>query len=99
MNLHRLGVVGDSRIGTDVLLLEFVVVLADGQTGEGKIDLALLVVLDDLDGITRGRVALVQAEGERAVRQRLARENFRGLDGNVVVGFTLVKVGTALSPP
>ena len=83
VNLHRLGVVGDSRIGTDVLLLEFVVVLADGQTGEGKIDLALLVVLDDLDGITRGRVALVQAEGERAVRQRLARENFRGLDGNV----------------
>ncbi len=81
VNLHHLGVVSDSRIGTDVLLLEHVVVLADGQTGEGKIDLALLVVLDGLDGITRGRVALVQAEGERAARQRLAREGLRRLDG------------------
>ena len=81
VNLHRLGVVGDSRIGTDVLLLEYVVVLADGQTGESKIDLAILVVLGELDGITRGRVALVQAEVERAFRQVLAREGLLCLDG------------------
>ena len=81
VNLHHLGVVGDSRIGTDVLLLERVVVLADGQTGEGKIDLAILVVLDGLDGITRGRVTLVQAKDERTFRQVLAREGLLCLDG------------------
>ena len=58
VDLHRRGIVGDGRIAASDLL-ERVVVLAYGQTGEDELYLAVLVVLDSLDGINRSRVALI----------------------------------------
>ena len=58
VDLHRRGIVGDGRIAASDLL-ERVVVLAYGQTGEDELNLAALVVLDSLDGINRSRVALI----------------------------------------
>ena len=58
VDLHRRGIVGDGRIAVSDLL-ERVVVLAYGQTGEDELNLAVLVVLDSLDGINRSRVALI----------------------------------------
>ena len=58
MDLHRREIVGDGRIAVSDLL-ERVVVLAYGQTGEDELNLAVLVVLDSLDGINRSRVALI----------------------------------------
>ena len=62
------------------LFLERVVVLAQVQALDGQLDLAVPVV-GALGDLVAGLV--VQAEGERAVRQRLAREGLRCLDGNV----------------
>ena len=79
VNLHRLGVVGDGRIAASDLL-ERVVVLAQVQALDGQLDLAILIV-----GAASVLIAVlvVQAEGERIGRQVLARENFRGLNGDV----------------
>ena len=79
VNPHLRGIVGDGRIAASDLL-ERVVVLAQVQALDGQLDLAVPVV-GALGDLVAGLV--VQAEGERAVRQRLAREGLRCLDGNV----------------
>ena len=78
-NPHLRGIVGDGRVAASGLL-ERVVVLAQVQALDGQLDLAVPVV-GALGDLVAGLV--VQAEGERAVRQRLAREGLRCLDGDV----------------
>ena len=81
VDLDYLGVVEHAVNGlAGFLLLERVVVLAQVQVLDGQLDLAAPVV-GALGDLVAGLV--VQAEGERAVRQCLAREGLRGLDGNV----------------
>ena len=79
VNPHLRGIVGDGRIAASDLL-ERVVVLAQVQALDGQLDLAILIV-----GAASVLIAVlvVQAEGERIGRQVLARENFRGLNGDV----------------
>ena len=79
VNPHLRGIVGEGRIAASDLL-ERVVVLAQVQALDGQLDLAILIV-----GAASVLIAVlvVQAEGERIGRQVLARENFRGLNGDV----------------
>ena len=81
MDLDFLGVVDHAVNGlVGFLLLERVVVLAQVQVLDGQLDVAAPVV-GALGDLVAGLV--VQAEGERAARQRLAREGLRRLDSGV----------------